>query len=125
VNQKKKKNPGYPQVVGDRGGGDQHWKDAEEFCSRLAKAVEEGFIRNQRLELKDLSVLPLEIPTVFYGCPLFQGRSLPVFGSGDVGNYCPLQPLSTRNCLADLVHQLDALNREMLARAFEEGTGSG
>ena len=109
------------RYIGDCGGSDQHWKDAGEFCSRLAGAVEERFIRNPSLELKDLLALPLEIADAIHSCPRpWQGCL-----RGGVRDYCPLHPASAQKCLGDLVHELDALNREMLTRAFEEGIGSG
>ena len=110
---------------------DKHWNDVEGLYARLATVVKERFIRDPCVGLGDLIKLTYEIPGP-YNCEqtfdVSPGRSL-IFGVDKHKHkdrfLCPLDAARIEDSLVDLVRDLGALNREMLAGLFEKGTGSG
>jgi len=103
-----------------------HQYDAKKFYVRLAKEVEDVFIGNPCLELKDLFEVFDRIPDPPLGCkpdPLeFEWHQ---DTGSDYAFSCPLAPMSIRNNLRRVVRELQDLNRRLLNKAFEKGIGSG
>jgi hypothetical protein len=106
-------------------GGEEHWNDAEGFYTRLAKAVEEAFVRNPCVEFKDLLAASCKIPDPPVGCrpPQDPDEYYPL-SINEVFS-CPLQPSLIQNNLRRIAEELNALSSTMLARFFEKGIGSG
>lgn len=77
--------------------------------------VEEGFIRNPCVGLKELLALPFAIPDASSGAA---GSSQSLVARKDLF-LCPFQPgIGVYNVPRDLARELDTLNRDMLARFF-------
>jgi hypothetical protein len=105
------------------GGGTNcnHWEDAQDFYSRLQKAVEDAFAFNPCVEHKDLLAILDRVPDPPPGCaPLPKASEF----YEETFN-CPLQPMSIRCGLEVVAMALRKLNQTMLDKAFGKGTGSG
>ena len=104
------------------GGGTNcnHWEDAQDFYSRLKKAVEDAFAFNPCVEHKDLLAVLDSVPDPPPGCaPLPKASEF----YEETFN-CPLQPMSIRCGLEVVARALGELNQTMLDKAFGKGTGS-
>jgi hypothetical protein len=104
-------------------GGDKHWNDAKMFYSRLAKAIEDAFVRNPSVEFKDLLTVLHKMPDPPVGCkpPPDPIECYPL----RVEEFaCPLQPTHIRRSLTRIARDLNVIGRVMLERSFEKGVGS-
>ena len=105
---------------------DKHWEEARVFYLYLAKAVEDEFVRNPRLELQDLVAVLDRILDPPLGCK--PNPRTAEFYRDDGEDYafsCPLQPMFIRRILADLVAKLNEANRRVLEDIFGAGTVLG
>jgi hypothetical protein len=121
---------GFPDDQDDNNGEHQddssveHQADAKGFYLRLAKAVEDAFVRHPYVEFKGLLTV---LHCIQDPPPCCQRSMDPAnFESSVIDDYkCPLQPILIRNSLRQVARKLDDLNRTMLKRFFEKGVGSG
>ena len=102
-----------------------HWRDAEDFYSRLTKEVSDVFVRNPRLEVKDLFEVFDKIRDPPPGCELPENSAEWYYDAGsDEPFLCPLLPMSIRKNLTVLVRELNALNHTLLDTVFKKGVES-
>ena len=115
---------GWPNVGGNA--SCDHWDNGQHFYLRLAKEVEDVFVRNPCLELKDLFEVFGKIPDPPLGCKPQPNSAQWYYGMDVEGVFgCPLLPMSIRHHLIEVFIELESHNRTLLHRAFEEGVGSG
>ena len=121
---------GYQDDQADSSGEHQadssgkHDADAKGFYLRLAKAVEDAFVRHPDVEFKGLLTV---LHSIQDPPPCCQPPMDPAYFELSVADDypCPLQPILIRNSLRKVARKLDDLNRAMLKRFFEKGVGSG
>ena len=105
---------------------DRHWDKARGYYSQLTKVVEDTFVRNPCVELKDLLSALDRIPDPPLGCkPEPEPAGYYRDESDDDAFSCPLQPMFIRRALVNLVRELDDFNHRMLEDNFGEALDVG
>ena len=88
-------------------------KDPENYYLRLLSAVQEAFVADPCIGIKDLFVVLNKIPDPPVGCEPTASWA------------CPLQPKYFRRRLSKVVSRLRNNETKLLDRLFENGSGSG
>ena len=100
-------------------------EDVQGYYSLLGREVEEVFVEDPCVGVKDLSVVLDEIPDPPPGCDPLQRSANFYSGGGDYDHFdCPIRPMTIRRRLKDIADSLSEQNLQSLDQFFGRDRGS-